>query len=189
MDRKDMQVKSSQTIAREDGSSEFVAYLGNAADGSNMGIEIEANWQINDLLALYGSLGLLDTEFNHFINAAGVSLSGREQAHAPNYQFNLGMNVSPSDHWLINVSVNGKDEYFFSDSHSEKSDSVALLNASVSYLSDDYQVKIWARNLTDKDYANRGFYFGNDPRDGYTTKQYSQLAEPLVFGITLDYQF
>lgn len=189
MDRKDVQVKSSKTIAREDGSSEFVEYLGNAANGSNMGIEIEANWQIDDLLEFYGSVGLLDTEFNDFINADGVSLSGREQAHAPNYQFNLGMNITPNDYWLINVSVNGKDEYFFSDSHNEKSTSVALLNASVSYLNDDYQVKLWARNLTDKDYANRGFYFGNDPRDGYAAKQYTQLAEPLVFGVTLDYQF
>ena len=189
MDRKDVQVKSSQTITREDGSSEFVDYLGNAANGSNMGVEIEANWQINDLIEFYGSVGLLDTEFNDFINAEGDSLSGREQAHAPNYQFNLGMNLTPNNHWLINISVDGKDEYFFSDSHNEKSESVALLNASVSYLSDDYQVKIWARNLTDKDYANRGFYFGNDPRDGYIAKQYTQLAEPLVFGVTLDYQF
>ena len=56
-------------------------------------------------------------------------------------------------------------------------------------LNDNYQVKIWARNLTDEEYASRGFYFGNDPRDGYTAKQYTQLAEPLVFGVTLDYQF
>lgn len=189
MDRKDVQVKSSKTITRNDGSSEFISYLGNAATGSNMGIEIEANWQVNDLIELYGSLGLLDTEFNDFINAEGVSLSGREQAHAPNYQFNLGMNIMPNEHWLINVSVDGKDEFYFSDSHNEKSESVALLNASVAYLADDYQVKVWARNLTDENYANRGFYFGNDPRDGYTAKQYTQLAEPLVFGVTLDYQF
>lgn len=189
MDRTDVQVKSSKTITRENNSSEFISYLGNAATGSNMGIEIEANWQVNDLIELYGSLGLLDTEFNDFINAEGVSLSGREQAHAPNYQFNLGMNIMPNEHWLINVSVDGKDEFYFSDSHNEKSESVALLNASVAYLADDYQVRVWARNLTDENYTNRGFYFGNDPRDGYAAKQYTQLAEPLVFGITLDYQF
>jgi len=189
MDRTDMQVKSSQTITSGVGNSEFIDYLGNAATGSNMGIEIEANWQVDDVFEVYGSVGLLDTEFNDFINADGESLDGREQAHAPNYQFNLGINIQPTDNWLVNVSVDGKDEYFFSDSHNEKSESVALLNASISYFNDDYQVKIWARNLTDEDYANRGFYFGNDPRDGYTAKQYTQLAEPLVFGVTLDYQF
>jgi len=189
MDREDVQVKSSKTIVREDSSSEFISYLGNAASGSNIGVEIEANWQINDLFELYGSLGLLDTEFNDFINASGDSLSGREQAHAPNYQFNAGVNIQPNEYWLVNFSVDGKDEFYFSDSHDEKSESIALLNASVSYLSDNYQVKIWARNLTDEKYANRGFYFGNDPRDGYTAKQYTQLSEPLVFGVSLDYQF
>ena len=189
MDRKDVQVKSSKTIVREDGSSEFIAYLGNAATGSNMGIEIETSWYINDVVEVYGSLGLLDTEFNDFINAEGISLSGREQAHAPNYQYNIGVNIQPNEYWLVNLSVDGKDEFYFSDSHDEKSDSVALLNASLSYLAEDYQVKVWARNLTDEEYANRGFYFGNDPRDGYTAKQYTQLSEPLVFGITLDYQF
>ena len=154
----------------EIGSSEFIDYLGNAANGSNIGIEIETNLQVNDLLEFYGSAGLLDTKFNDFINAEGASLSGREQAHAPNYQYNLGMNITPNENWLFNISVNGKDEYFFSDSHNEKSESVTLLNASVSYLSDTYQVKVWARNLTDENYANRGFYFGNDPRDGYAAK-------------------
>jgi len=189
MDRKDVQVKSSKTITRENNSSEFISYLGNAATGSNKGIEIEVNWQVNDLIELYGSLGLLDTEFNDFINAEGISLSGRDQAHAPNYQFNLGMNIMPNEQWLINISVDGKDAFYFSDSHNEQSKSVALLNASAAYLAENYQVKIWARNLTDEDYTNRGFYFGNDPRDGYAAKQYTQLAEPLVFGVTLDYQF
>jgi len=189
MDRSDIQVKSSKTIVREDGSSEFIAYLGNAATGSNIGIEVEANWQFNELIEFYGALGLLDTEFKGFVNADGASLDGRQQAHAPNYQFNFGVNIRPNEDWLINFSADGKDGFYFSDSHNERSKSIELINASVSYLQDDYQIKLWARNLTDEEYANRGFYFGNDPRDGYTNKQYSQLSEPLVFGITLDYQF
>lgn len=189
MDRKDIQVKSSKTIARDDGSSAFIAYLGNAATGSNIGVEIEANWQLDDQIEFYGALGILDTEFKGFINADGKSLDGRQQAHAPNYQFNVGINIRPNEQWLVNFSVDGKDGFYFSDSHNERSKSVELVNASLSYLQDNYQIKLWARNLTDEDYANRGFYFGNDPRDGYTGKQYTQLSEPLVFGVSLDYQF
>lgn len=189
MDRTDMQVKSSQTLVRPDGSSEFITYLGNAATGSNQGIEVESSWQLNEFINIYGSLGLLDSEFNDFTNADGQVLSGREQAHAPNFQFNAGINFQPTEAWQINVSVDGKDEFYFSDSHDEKSESIALLNASIAYLTDNWQLKVWGRNLTDKNYANRGFYFGNDPRDGYTAKQYSQLSEPLVFGATLNYQF
>jgi iron complex outermembrane receptor protein len=189
MDREDVQVKSAKTLIRQDGSSEFISYLDNAATGSNYGAEIEAAWYLNNVVNVYGSLGLLDTEFNDFINAEGVSLSGREQAHAPNYQFNVGINVQPSENWLMNLSVDGKDSFYFSDSHDEQSETVSLFNASIAYLQDNWQVKLWGRNLTNEVYANRGFYFGNDPRDGYTAKQYTQLSEPLVFGATLDYQF
>ncbi|PHR83986.1 MAG: TonB-dependent receptor [Colwellia sp.] len=208
MDRTDMQVKSSKTIANNDHSTSFVEYLGNAASGNNYGLEVEAAWQVNDTINLYGSLGLLDTEFNHFITADGLSLSGEEQSHAPHYQFNIGVNYQPSDAWLFNISLDGKDEFYFSDTRyfdyddngsveldeaipeqDVKSKAMVLLNASITYLADDWQVKLWGRNLTDKDYANRGFYFPNDPRDGYVPKQYTLLSEPLVFGVTVDYQF
>ena len=208
MDRTDMQVKSSQIILSDDHSAEFTEYLGNAASGNNYGLEVESAWQVNDTINLYGSLGLLDTEFNDFITADGQSLSGEEQAHAPNYQFNIGVNYQPTDAWLFNVSLDGKDAFYFSDTRyydyngnesveldeaipeqDVKSKATVLLNASITYLADNWQVKLWGRNLTDKNYANRGFYFPNDPRDGYVPKQYTLLSEPLVLGVTLDYQF
>ncbi|NQY86249.1 MAG: TonB-dependent receptor [Colwellia sp.] len=208
MDRTDMQVKSSKTIANDNNSTSFIEYLGNAASGNNYGLEIEAAWQINGTLNLYGSLGLLDTEFNDFITADGLSLSGEQQSHAPNYQFNIGVNYQPSDAWLFNMSLDGKDEFYFSDTRyydydgndsveldeaipeqDIKSKAMVLLNASITYLTDDWQVKLWGRNLTDRDYANRGFYFPNDPRKNYIPEQYTLLSEPLVFGVTVDYQF
>ncbi len=206
MDRTDMQVKSSKNILREDGSSEFISYLGNATSGSNYGAEIESAWTISDYVNIYGSIGLLNTEFDEFVDADGNSLTGEEQAHAPNYQFNIGINYQPTDEWLFNISVDGKDEFYFSDTryyeyvkdsgiyepipeNDIKSEAVVLLNASISYLQDNWQIKVWGRNLANEDYANRGFYFPNDPRDGYTPKQYTQLSEPLVFGASLDYQF
>ncbi len=189
MDRTDIQVKTSLSSIRPDGSVEFTPYLGNGASGFNRGVEVESAWQLNDSIELYGALGLLDTEFSDFTNSDGVDLSGREQAHAPNYQVNMGMNYQPNEQWLVNVSVDGKDGYYFSDSHDEKSDSSVVLNASINYLQENWQVKLWARNLLDEDIATRGFYFGNDPRDSYTAKGYQQFAEPMVMGVTLDYQF
>lgn len=189
MDRKDMQVKSSDTILRPDGSSEFIVYLGNAASGKNYGVELDTAWQVNDNVELYGALGLLETELSDYINGNGEDLSGRDQAHAPTYSYNLGVNYYLGEGLLANVSIDGKDDFYFSDSHDEQSSSVNLVNASVTYSMDEWQVKVWARNLTDKDYKTRGFYFGNDPRDNYTAKQYFQYGEPRVFGVSLDYQF
>jgi len=189
MDRKDVQVKSSQTVTRDDGSSEFVDYLGNAAEGTNYGIEVETQWQANEDFHVFAMIGLLETEFKGFVNANGEDLSGRDQAHAPGYQFHIGFDYYLSQFWSFSASVEGKDEFYFSDSHEQKSDSVVLINASVTYQAEDWFVKLWTRNLTDEDYQTRGFYFGNDPRDGYTAKPYYQYGEPMVFGATFDYQF
>ena len=189
MDRTDMQVSTYAANKRPDGSEEFITYLDNAAEGTNQGIEIDAAWNISDSFELYGAVGLLDSEYIDFINGNGEDYSGQEQAHAPKYQFNLGINYHLNDNWLFNVNVDGKDEFYFSDSHRDKSESIELSNTSISYFQDSWQVKLWGRNITDEDYQTRGFYFGNDPRDLYDTKGYYQLAAPAEFGVTLNYQF
>lgn len=189
MSREDIQISSYHLNERPDGSSEFISYWDNAAKGSNAGAEIEFLWDINDSVNIYSSLGLLDTDFSGFTYADGSRETGRDQAHAPSYQANLGANYFVTEQWLVNVNLDSKDGFYFSDSHQEQSDSVTILSASFSYLADDWQVKVWTRNVTDELYATRGFYFGNDPRDGYTPKAYYQYGEPARFGITFDYNF
>ena len=189
MDRKDMQVNSNYIDVRPDGSAEFISYFGNAAEGKNQGIEIDASWQLSERSEIYGAFGYLDTELIDYFNQDGVDLTGRDQAHAPNYQATLGVNAFINDQVTFNVNIIAKDDFYFSDSHNEQSDGYETLNASLTYEMSDWQVKIWARNITDEDYKTRGFFFGNDPRDGYQAKQYYQLGEPRVYGVTLDYQF
>jgi iron complex outermembrane recepter protein len=189
MDREDVQVKISYQLPD---STEFVEFLDNASKGSNQGFELESGWQVNQQLEVYGSLGILDTEYSSFsyeTEDGMVSLSGREQAHAPGYQFNLGTNYFLSEAWLLNFSIEGKDEFYFSDSHDQLSDSVTLANLSISYRQENWDLTFWGRNITDEEYQTRGFYFGNDPRDFYTAKSYYQLGEPAVYGVTANYYF
>ncbi|GLX78775.1 TonB-dependent receptor [Thalassotalea insulae] len=189
MKRDDIQISSYHLDERSDGSSEFISYWDNAARGYNYGIELEAAWQVTQQAEYYASVGLLETEFEGYRYANGTIESGRDQAHAPQYQFNIGINYYLNDQWYFNVNLDGKDNFYFSDSHSEKSDSYVLMHGSISYQQANWQLKLWARNIFDKDYVTRGFYFGNDPRDGYDSKAYYQLGEPAVLGATLNYQF
>lgn len=186
MDRQDIQIKSSHPVT---GTREFIIYWDNAAKGFNQGLEVDGSWQITPNVELYGALGLLDTEFNGIIDSNGLEIPARDQAHAPNYQFSLGINYYPNENWLVNLTLDGKDEFYFSDSHDQKSDTVEVINASIAYLQDNWDVRLWVRNLLDENYSTRGFYFGNDARDNYTAKSYEQLAEPVVFGVTFDYNF
>ncbi len=185
--RKDQQVKGSFTIERGDGSTEFIDYIDNAAEGDNYGIEAELDWQLNQHWQLFASLGLLQTEIDQYITPNGADISGRDQAHAPSYQFALGGEYSFSDGWYVRAEVEGKDKFYFSDRHDEQSSSYELLNVRLGYRADYWSVSLWGRNLTDKEYETRGFGFANDPRDGYSSNGYSQLGEPRIVGVSLNW--
>ncbi len=189
MDRDDVQISSSVVRMRDDGSSEFIDYVGNAAAGSNYGLELSAQFFATENTVIYGSLGLLETEYENFVNSAGDNLDGRQQAHAPNYQYTVGSEFNLSSNLSLDVNVQGKDAFYFSDSHSVRSDAYSLVNASLRYSWDDWRLTLWGRNLTDEDYFVRGFFFGNDPRDFYTARGFTQLGEPARFGLTLNGDF
>jgi len=189
MERDDVQISSSTVRVRDDGSAELIDYIGNAAGGRNNGLELNTQWQLRDNVALYGSLGLLEAKYQDFINANGDNLDGREQAHAPSYQFTLGGALTFSNLLTLDVNLQGRDSFYFSDSHDVRSDSYILLNASLAYQKGRIHTILWGRNLTDEDYFVRGFYFGNDPRDGYTAKGYTQLGEPARYGLTVNVDF
>ena len=189
MDRRDMQVATSITRVREDSSVEFIDFIGNAAEGRNYGLELEAEYQATDRLRLFGSLGLLRTEFEDYTNGAGENLDGRDQSQSPDYSFFAGAEYQFSQGWFGRLEVEGKDSYFVSDSHTERAPSYELINATVGYETDRWHVTLWGRNLTDKDYVIRGFFFGNDPRDGYTARGFNQLGEPRRVGVTAGLNF
>ena len=187
MDRDDMQLKGWYN----EGPT-FVDYIDNAASGENIGLEFEALWQLSPRLELFLNLGWLDTEIDNFIvkgDGGLLNKSGREQAHAPNYQFNIGGRYDFGDGFYARLEAEGKDSFYFSDSHDQQSDSYELFNASVGYQSLHWDIRLWARNLSDEDYATRGFYFGNDPRKFYADEEYVQYGEPRVVGANATYRF
>jgi len=186
-DRNNQQVRSSLTLANPDGSTRFIDFLSNAAEGTNKGIEIDLNWMISERFWLTANAGWLQAEFDDFINEFGEDLSGRDQAHAPGYMFNLTLNFEQGP-FFAHVSVDGKDEFFFSDRHTVKSDSYTLYNASFGYEAEHWKLTLWGRNLGDKDYFVRAFgSFGNDPRKFYVTEPYFQFGEPRISGVTLEF--
>jgi outer membrane receptor protein involved in Fe transport len=189
-DRHEQQVKSSTGRIRANGSTEFVDFIGNAADGTNNGVEFEAVWTPSEQLGLTASLGLLDATFDSFVNSENQDLSGRDQAHAPVYMAHLAADYNLGA-WSLSVSLDAKDEFYFSDSHNVQSDPYELLNMNLSYSGEQWSLSFWGRNLTNQDYAVRGFFFGefgNDPRKGYAPEPYVQYGEPRMVGVSYEVQ-
>jgi len=185
--RRDAQVKSSVFV----GGGEFEDSIANAAKGKNYGVEADFDWLLSDDVRLFGALGLLRAEFEEYDNPDITSndIEGRRQAHAPSYQFTLGGEVYLGSNWTVRANMEGKDDFYFSNSHNSKSGSYVIYNASVAYQKENWKFTLWGRNLFDKDYYTRGFFFGNDPRNGYADQTYKQYGDPRVIGMTVSYDY
>ncbi|HEC72852.1 MAG TPA: TonB-dependent receptor [Methylophaga aminisulfidivorans] len=192
--RSNAQIKSSISVPKTSGSgTDFVDYFVNADRVRNIGLEAELNWSINEKYRVIASLGLLDAKLEDYENPElleeGTKLSGRRIAHAPAYQFNLGGEYYFAKGWTFKANMEGKDEFYYSNSHNAKSHSYVLYNASIEYKKDEWKVTLWGRNLFDKDYSTRGFYFGIDPSKSYAEEAYTQYGDPRVVGLTLSYDY
>jgi outer membrane receptor protein involved in Fe transport len=184
--RDDQQVRTSFQIDPGDPTS-FVFYTDNAATGDTTGLEAELRWQPGPAWDLHASIGLLDATFDRF-RTPQVDLSGREQAHAPDYSVAVGARYSRPSGLFARLDLTARDDFYFDVSHDERSDAYWLANARLGFETDKWLLQLWARNLFDKDYAVRGFYFGNEPPD-FSPALYTRLGDPQQFGLSIEVNF
>jgi len=185
MERDDMQVR----VPVQDAAGNPIAFsflTDNAEEGSNRGIEASVNWQVTENWTLHGALGWLDATIDTFDYVR--DLQGRDQAHAPHYNFDLGATWQDARGWFARVDVTGTDAFYYDYSHDQKSQSYERVNARLGKTWGEWSVFLWGRNIFDATYYVRGFYFGNEP-PAYPDKLYTQRGEPRQFGLTLRYEF
>ncbi len=200
--RSDIQIKQSRAYP-VDGVFEFIDFLDNAPGGANYGFEGEFNWAASDSLTLFGSLALLETEFDTFENKShvdrneetgeGYDMSQRSQAHAPAHQYFIAVRYDFTAPLMVQFEIEGKDGFYFSESHNEQSEAYTLLNARAEYEFGSAVFAVWVKNITDEQTETRGFYFshdfGNDPRKLYAPEPYTQKGAPQTFGASVSYTF
>ena len=184
-DRKDQQVLISTQVDPTDPNT-FSFLTQNAAEGTNKGVELNVNLKLTESLDFFSRLGLLKTEINNW--KSRPDLEGRAQAHAPKRSYALGVSWSITDKASLSLDLVGKSSFYYSDSHDNQSKSYALANLSYNYSIGDWTYSVWARNIFDKYYSVRGFYFGNEAPD-FKDKLYERHGDPRHIGITARYDF
>ncbi|WDE09679.1 TonB-dependent receptor [Thalassomonas haliotis] len=191
MDRQDQQVNASQQ--NPDEPQRFIIYTANAASSTSYGVEFDLNWTINQQLSFDASIGYLNARYDDYAYqdkyGSEVDISERELAHAPEYTYSAGLTYRADNGWFSHVSLSGKSDFYYSDSHDEKADGSNLVNARIGYEADQWAVYLWARNLSDEKYGTRGFYFGNEPDLDWASKKYVRYGAPRQLGITASYEF
>jgi iron complex outermembrane recepter protein len=184
--RDEQQVSTSFQLDPGDPLS-YVFYTDNAARGRNFGLEASGSWNPVERLTLSGSLGLLHSEYLGYTYGER-DLDGREQAHAPGYQYSLSAQWGGEQGWMARADLMGSDAFYFDASHDQRSSSYAVLNLKAGYARGAWSAYAWARNVTDEAYAVRGFYFGLEPPD-YANELYIQRGDARLVGLTLQWRW
>jgi outer membrane receptor protein involved in Fe transport len=185
-ERDDQQVRTSFQMVPNDPAS-FVFFTDNAAKGRTVGLEADLSWQPSEAWQFYANLGLLRAEFDDFVTPQ-VDLSGRRQAHAPDYTVALGALYRRPSGYFARLDFTARDEFYFDVSHDQRSFATELVNARIGFDADRWSAQLWARNLFDEHYPVRGFYFGNEPPN-FPNELYLRFGDPRQIGITFDMRF
>ena len=188
MERRDLQISTSFQADPTDPTS-FAFFTDNAAEGRNIGIEAEAEVQLCDRVTWFAGAGVLDTEFTGYDTAGGTnSIDGREQPYAPSYNFLTGLQYRHAKGWFARVELEGKDSFYYSDSHNEQSSGYELLHLAAGWQGEAWSITVWGRNVLDERYAVRAFRFGLEP-PAYEDTTYESYGDPAQAGVTAQYRF
>jgi iron complex outermembrane recepter protein len=190
--RHDAQIKTSfQSVA--DNPDDFVFYTGNAASGHNYGLESDVDWRAGDRLTLGADLGLLQTYFEDFVqqgtSGATILSVSRELANAPHWQAAVNAAYRDPRGAFARIDVTGMGGYYFDLPPNETtSRPYGLLNGKMGWETARWSAYLSGRNLLNKRYPVRGFYFGDVPPN-FPSEVYIQLGDPRTWVASVSANF
>jgi outer membrane receptor protein involved in Fe transport len=183
MDRDDAQLSQSDQL---DNPSAFV-YVTSNGSASSYGLEASGVLRVSDAWQLHAALGLLGSNIDRWVVRPAVE--GRELAHAPPYTLTLGFTWNGLDGWFARTDWNAAGAYYFDISHDQKSKPYEVVNVRAGRQWSRWEVSLWGRNIFDKTYATRGFYFVNEPPYTQAPTLYTRFGSPRQLGLTFNYRY
>jgi iron complex outermembrane recepter protein len=165
-----------------DNPDTFIFYTGNAQSGYNYGLENSLAWRATQSLEFGSSLGLLQSLYRGFIQNGAV-LPDRALPNAPAWQAAINATWRDPRGPYARLDVTGMGSFYYDlPPNWTQSRPYGLLNAKLGWETQRYEVYLWGRNLMNKDYTVRGFYFGDVPPN-FPISLYTQLGDPRNFGV------
>lgn len=149
------------------------------------GFELEAVFAINENLRVWGSYGYIDTEITKF--TAEPFNEGNNTAYTPDESINLGVQyhhpitlAGMEMETMVRADWSRTGETYFNPSNFAPRDNVDLLNLRFAVdVTDDLNVVLWAKNLTDEEYVAEAV---NPPGVAY-------YAAPRTYGLEMTKRF
>ena len=176
----------------------FYFFTSNIENGINEGLDLNMNLNANNNTNLFFNVGFLfNTMRDAFSYSSGLDINGevnyiyqkqREQARAPRYTINAGLEAYVTSNFFIRFETVLKDRYYYFDNQNEMSKAYQLINLNSRYqFNENLSISLNIKNALDEKYSIHAFYFS---LDGLMDPQlYESPGDPTSFSIKLDYKF
>jgi len=185
--RHHLQVRTNEQLVAGDPNT-FVFFTDNAARGHHRGIETRLRWRPQPGLEAGISLGLLRAELDGVVRD-GTALPKRDAPHAPRWQFATHVAWQNPAGFHARLDFTGMDAFYFGNVPERyRSRAYSLLGLQAGWRGEKLEAGLYVRNALNRQYAVRGFSFGNEPPD-FTEKLYTQPGDPREGGVTLRWRF
>jgi len=157
-------------------------YVLNAGKAHSYGAEIDARWNIDSRLEIFGSLGLLQTEFDEG-EYAGADLTGNEFPNAPSTTATIGGTYRHPSGWFVSGDASFTDGYYSKGEVRNRSvaavDSFTVVNSQAGYEFGNFTFVLYAKNLLDEEYLT-GIS---------STGESANIGDQRTFGLQLTQRF
>lgn len=152
----------------------------NAGEVQTKGLELGADWLLNERWKVFASLAFLDAEITDYPNSG---LEGNSLFMAPRWSGQLG-GTWRSDRWTVQFNTHFSDGYYTTVSNDEggEVDSYATLNGSISCaLMDQVELYVSVNNIFDEDQPI-ALYPGINPGTGLADSDFDTavLMQPML---------
>lgn len=188
----------------------FTAVLtNNLGDATIWGFEVEGSYQATENLSFDGAFSYTDATYDsgtideQYIRGTAAfpppcddivcsttgDVGGNDLQNAPPVQFAIGAQyegqLNDKD-WYVRGDIGYQSSYFASQINAAEFEGRTVANASAGITIGQFDISLWARNLTDEKYASNGSQIIQAFSNNILT---SYLGERRTFGLTLRANF
>lgn len=170
--------------------STFTFGLDNIGQSRNYGVEVETEFILVKGLTFIGNLGYLNTEFIDYVytdfTGSEINNNGNEQFLSPQWNGGLGMiyNLPINETWKFQFDA---DYQFQSDvwldaENTTNQEAYGLLNGRATIATQNLELALWAKNLTDVTYLSYGYSVS-------ASNVFASYGLPLTYGAMVTAKF
>lgn len=163
--------KDQQVSEQGTSGSSFDVHIVNAGKSTMKGLELESKYQASDNLDLFGSVGIIKSEFDEYKDK-----SGNELVKTPNLTANIGTTYRNDMGYFLGSNIAYTGSQFGDSANERKIKGYTLVNLKAGYEKDDWGLYAYVNNLFDKDYM----------LNNYGSDRY-EMGDPRVLGLNFKY--